>query len=40
MADHFAGHGATIDSREIFFIAAVSNALPRTDVLLASSIVR
>jgi hypothetical protein len=38
VVDHFAPHGATIDSREIFFVVPVSNALPRTGVLLASSI--
>jgi hypothetical protein len=40
VVDHFAPHGATIDSREIFCIAAISNVLPRSGVLLADRLVR
>jgi hypothetical protein len=38
MSNHFAPHGATIDSREIFFYCSGEQCLPCTGVLLASSI--
>jgi len=38
MADHFTLHCAAIDAAEIFSIAEVSNALPRTGVPLVLSI--
>ena len=38
LPDHFSGHRAAIEVRQILFITAVSNALPRTGVPLVSSI--